>query len=416
MDDLSRTIPSVLASASQQWPEQIAVQDGSIELSFSELQDKARLAAKAIMATGLEPGDRFAIWAPNIHEWIWTAIGGMMAGGVLVPLNTRYRGIEAGDILRRSQARLLFTTQGFLDTDYPAMLLKESLPNLERIIVLRGESSDVSQLPINQFLELAEQVSTPELDTRTAVLNGESISDILYTSGTTGAPKGVVSLHGQTVDVFDAWSTTVGLQHGDRYLVVNPFFHSFGYKAGWLSCLIKGATALPMAVFNPEQTLHIIEQEKISFLPGAPTIFQTLLAEKSLATTDITSLRCAVTGAASVPEHLVYDMKTKLGFDEVFTAYGLTECPVVSITQPGDEISLIANTAGIALPQTLISVVDDNNHEVAANELGSIKVKGFNVMHSYFENPEATSNTIDQDGWLDTGDIGWKNEQGYIKA
>ncbi|NND82400.1 MAG: AMP-binding protein [Gammaproteobacteria bacterium] len=409
------TIPAALEAAVQQWPDALAVQDGDTQLSFNDLLLQSRLAARAMMANGLQAGQRFAIWAPNIHEWIWTAMGGMMAGGILVPLNTRYRGIEAGDILRRSQARMLFTTTGFLDTDYPGLLKDEALPELEHTVLLRGSEDDRGLPGIKSILASADDVEEAALDARLARLDGDSISDIMYTSGTTGAPKGVLSSHAQTVAIFDAWSGTVGLTSGDRYLIVNPFFHSFGYKAGWLSCLLRGATALPMAVFNPAQTLRLIEHEQITVLPGAPTIFQTLLAEQSLSATDLSSLRCAVTGAASVPEQLVHDMKQVLQFDEVFTAYGLTECPVVSITRPGDDIAIIANTAGRALPDTEVRIVDDQGSKLAADEVGRIQVRGYNVMQGYFENPQATAETI-VDGWLETGDLGWMDANGYIKV
>ena len=413
--NLDRTIPQVLSEAATQWPERIAVQDGDQSLTYSELHSRARQMANAMINHGLQPEDRFAIWAPNIHEWIWTAVGGMMAGGILVPLNTRYRGIEAGDILRRSQSRLLFTTCGFLDTDYPAMLDGEALPDLQHTILLRGTSDNDALPKLESFIGSAE-IKHEALDARITALNGKSISDILFTSGTTGQPKGVLSSHGQTVAMFDSWSSTVGLGSEDRYLIVNPFFHSFGYKAGWLASIIKGATALPMAVFSPDKTLQLIEQEKINILPGAPTIFQTILASPALANTDTSSLRSAVTGAATVPEQLVHDMKNKLGFEQVFTAYGLTECPVVSITTAGDDIALIANTAGKAIENTEIAILDDNREALPANAVGDIMVKGYNVMQGYFNNPEATAESIDADGWLDTGDIGWMDENGYIKV
>ena len=372
-----------------------------------------------MIANGLQADDRFAIWAPNIHQWISTAIGGMMAGGILVPLNTRYKGIEAGDILRRSEARLLFTTNGFLGTDYPALLAQQALPDLQQVVLLRGEPSAdsmIAQSTLDEFLITTEPSHIERLQKRTAQISGDSISDILYTSGTTGAPKGVLSSHGQTIAAFDAWSSTVGLRHADRYLVVNPFFHSFGYKAGWVSCLIKGATCLPMAVFDADQTLALIEREKITVLPAAPTIFHSLLGSKKLSESDLSSLRCSVTGAASVPEQLVHDMQNILGIDHVFTAYGLTECPVVSITQTGDAIALIANTAGIALADTEIKVCDDQDQPVAAKQIGQIKVRGYNVMQAYFNNQQATDETIDTNGWLATGDIGWQDENGYIKV
>ena len=414
MTDLTRTIPQVLQHAARLWPDKLAIQDGATQLSFSDLALKAEAVASAMIGSGLQFGDRFSIWAANIHEWVWVALGGMMAGGVLVPLNTRYKGIEAGDILRRSQSRLLFTTNDFLNTDYPQLLADEKLPALEHTILLRGSSE---QLPsLDDFLAANKHDCLTEIPARIAQINDATPSDIMYTSGTTGAPKGVISSHGQTVAIFDVWAATVGLNSDDRYLIVNPFFHSFGYKAGWLSCLIKGATAIPMAVFNVAQMLKTITLQKISILPGAPTIFQSMLAEPTLTDTDTSSLRCAVTGAANVPEQLVYDIKHLLGFDQVFTAYGLTECAVVSITRADDDLSLIANTAGKAINDTAVKIVDDAGKEVGTHETGKITVQGFNVMQGYFNDPAATATAIDRQGWLDTGDLGHKDNNGYIKV
>lgn len=413
MPDLGRTIPGVALAAAERWPDKDAVVDGDTALTFAELAARARQAARAFIAAGLEPGDRFAIWAPNIHEWVWTAIGGQMAGGVLVPVNTRNKGAETGDILRRSGCRLLFAVAGFLDTDYPAMLEGESLPELRDTILLRGTGDGCRSM--GAFTKLAGSVSDEQLEERFKFLSGGSLSDIMYTSGTTGAPKGVMSTHGQVVAIFDAWSEAVGLSENDRYLIVNPFFHTFGYKSGWLTCLLTGATALPEAVFDAGRVLRRIESDRVTMLPGAPTVFQSLLAHEDLDSTELGSLRCAVTGAASVPVQLVRDMKNVLGFDSVYTGYGLTECGVVSICRDGDDFETIANTAGRPIRGIDVKVVDEHNEPVAAGDTGNIKVRGYNVMQGYLDDPEATAATISADGWLDTGDIGWQNEDGYLK-
>jgi acyl-CoA synthetase (AMP-forming)/AMP-acid ligase II len=413
MVDLNRTIPDVTVAAAERWPDKVAVIDGDTTLTFTGLVEQSRRAARAFISNGLQPGDRFAIWAPNIHEWIWTAIGGQMAGGVLVPINTRYKGAEAGDILRRSKCKMLFTVTGFLDTDYPAMLADEQLPRLWHTVLMRGENDACQSL--EQFLTRAVDISEETLDGRLANVSGTGLSDIMYTSGTTGAPKGVMSTHGQVVAIFDTWSEAVGLTEKDRYLIVNPFFHTFGYKSGWLTCLLTGATALPEAVFDSGKILRRIESDSITMLPGAPTVFQSLLSHADLGRTDLSSLRCAVTGAASVPVQLVRDMKNVLGFDSVYTGYGLTECGVVSICRDGDDFETIANTAGRPINGIDVKVVDDDNNPVNAGNTGYIKVRGFNVMRGYLDDPEATAETISDDGWLDTGDIGWQNEAGYLK-
>lgn len=414
MVDLGHTIPNVVIRAAATWAGKTAIQDHGVSLTFAELEQQGRRVAQACIAAGLKPQERFAIWAPNIHEWIQVAVGGMMAGAVLVTLNTRYKGIEAGDVLRRSGAKLLFTVSGFLDTDYPGLLQDERLDQLQQMILLRGDNGKNATLA--SFLQLADKADMAQVDARICGLDGDCTSDIMYSSGTTGSPKGVISKHGQVVAVFTAWAEAVGLMERDRYLIINPFFHTFGYKAGWLACLLTGATILPEPLFDPGKTLAVIEKEKISMLPGPPTIFQSLLSEPNLASADISSLRCAVTGAAVVPERLVQEMRNVLGFRQVFTGYGLTECGVVSICRKGDDPATIANTAGRALPGTEVKIVDAQDGAVMAGQRGYIKVKGFNVMSGYFNDPEATAKAIDQNGWLDTGDIGWQDARGYIKV
>jgi acyl-CoA synthetase (AMP-forming)/AMP-acid ligase II len=413
MVDLTTTIPDIVIQAASRWGDLPAINDQGEIITFTELEQNSRLAARAFISNGLAVGDRFSIWAPNIHEWIWVAIGGMMAGGVLVPLNTRYKGIEASDILDRSGVKLLFTVCGFLDTDYPKLLQEHKPKSIEQTILLRGDNAQDCLL--SSFLQSAEQTAEDVVDSRIDALRGDSISDIMYTSGTTGSPKGVMSSHGQVVAIFKKWASAVGLSESDKYLIVNPFFHTFGYKSGWLTCLLTGATAYPEPVFNASEILKILARERITMLPGAPTIFQSLLEQPSLKDTDLSHLRCAVTGAASVPEQLVRDMKNVLGFKQVYTGYGLTECGVVSICRDGDDFETIANTAGRAIDGIQVKVVDEDGGDVEPGDIGNIMVKGFNVMQGYFDDQQASKEAIDQQGWLDTGDIGWQDKNGYIK-
>ncbi|MDP5209254.1 AMP-binding protein [Microbulbifer sp. 2205BS26-8] len=417
MVDLTQTIPAMAIDAADQWPERVAIDDHGITLTFEELKNRSKEAARGFIASGLKAGDRFAIWAPNIHEWIWIAIGGMMAGGVLVPLNTRYKGIEAGDILNRSHSQLLFTVSDFLDTNYLRLLNAYKPECVHEIIVLRGQPADENAVTnsLAEFLARGHDVTDQHVDQCIGALRGDSLSDILYTSGTTGVPKGVMSNHGQVVATFKLWAAAVGLNKQDRYLIVNPFFHVFGCKAGWLACLLTGATAFPEPFFDADTILKTIAEKQISMLPGAPTVFQSLLSSPQLIHTNLSSLRCAVTGAASVPEQLVRDMKQILGFKEVYTGYGLTECGVVSICRQDDDLETIANTAGCAIDGIEIKILDKNNKQLPSGEIGNIFVKGFNVMQGYLDDPLASEQAIDQNGWLNTGDIGWQDTNGYIK-
>jgi len=401
------TIPQVLFEQAKRRSDVLAIEDGEWRLNYGELADHVKQAAAVMRAMGLGHGDKFAIWAPNCTEWIITALAGQMLGAVMVTLNTRYKGVEAADILRRSHCKLLFTVKGFLGYDYPAMLEGQELPDLQGVIVIRDETGRGA---IDTFLSRAtgEVVESQVYD--------DDISDIIFTSGTTGAPKGAMTTHGQNVQVFESFTNAIGMNENDRYLVVNPFFHSFGYKAGWLSCLIKGAAIFPLAVYDPKDVLERIERDKITVMPGAPTIFQTLLAHHDLSKHDISSLRVATTGATTIPVDLIRRMHEDLGIDDVFSAYGLTESTgVVSLCQKGDDFETIATTCGRPLPGTELRLVNDDGDDVGVGEEGEIWVRGFNVMQGYLDMPEATAETITPDGWLKTGDIGTQDAKGYIK-
>lgn len=394
------TLPGVLRQAAQRWPDKTAVSDGETTITFSALEARAREVARAFIGNGLLAGDRFAIWAPNSIEWQVTALGGQLAGCVLVPLNTRYKTAEAADILARSGARVLFHADRFLETDYAAM----------------ANACDVEHRVTIDSPWPSTAVDDEALDDRISGLSPDSLADVLYTSGTTGAPKGVMCTHGQNIRVFETWSEGVTLAASDRYLIVNPYFHSFGYKAGWLAALIQGATVYPMPVFDLDAVLSLIQQEKISFLPGAPTIFQSILATENRSDYDLSSLRCAVTGAASVPVQLVKDMKTVLGFEEVYTAYGLTESTgVVSLCLPDDDFETIATTSGKPMKGIEVQTTGPDGAPTPPGEPGEIWVRGFNVMKGYLDDPEASAATITPDGWLKTGDIGIFTESGHLK-
>jgi acyl-CoA synthetase (AMP-forming)/AMP-acid ligase II len=226
----------------------------------------------------------------------------------------------------------------------------------------------------------------------------------------------VVTCHGQNIRTFENWSGTVGLRSDDNYLIINPFFHSFGYKAGWLAAIIRGARILPVPSFDLDAVMAQIERERISMIPGPPTIYQSLLAHPRRREYDLSSLRLAVTGAAPVPVALVEQMREELGFEVVVTAYGLTEsCGVVSICRPEDSAERISHTSGRAMEGTEVRLVDRAGQPVAPDTEGEIQVRGFNVMQCYYNNPAATAEAISGDGWLSTGDVGVMDRDGYIR-
>lgn len=413
-DYQARTLPQVLMDAAQHHGSRIAITDGDVNLTYAEL-DAARIrSARAFIAAGLEHGDRVAIWAPNIYQWILAAIGAQSVGGIVVPLNTRYKGSEAAYVINASGAKMLFTVGEFLGASYPQMLADQAVPTLARTVLLTGEAAGCDQW--SAFLSLGDEVSEQQAVDRAAALSPDDTLDILFTSGTTGNPKGVVTGHGQNIRTFENWSNTIGLRSDDNYLIISPFFHSFGYKAGWLAAFICGARVLPALSFDLDVVLAQIEREKISMLPGAPTIYQSILAHPRYKEFDLSSLRLASTGAAPVPVELVRQMREDLGFDVVVTAYGLTECcGVMTICRPDDSAEIISHSSGRAMEGVEVKLVDKDGAAVPAGTDGEIWCRGFNVMQRYFNNDEATAETITDDGWMKTGDVGVMDEQGYVR-
>jgi acyl-CoA synthetase (AMP-forming)/AMP-acid ligase II len=416
------TIPAMLRSVAAAHPDQEAVVDTSadpvVRLAYGDVLERVDQVAAAVIAAGIEPGDRVAIWAPNCWEWIVALVGLQSAGAVLVPLNTRYKGAEAADILRRSNARLLFTVEGFLGNEYVSMLRStgEDLPDLQQIVVLRhGGTRPEGTLDLDEFVATGTDVGADEVTARVAALRGDDLSDLLFTSGTTGAPKGVRLTHAQTLRAFGDWADIGGLRADDRYLCINPFFHAFGYKAGIVATFMTGATLVPMATFDLDAVAGLIESERISVIPGPPTIYQSLLNHPGFDPGRASTLRLAVTGAAVVPVELVERMRSELGFDTVVTAYGMTEASgCATICRREDDAATIATTSGRAFPGVEVKVVDDDGATLPAGEAGEVLVRGYNVMDGYFNDPEQTAATLTEDGWLRTGDVGVMTEAGYI--
>jgi acyl-CoA synthetase (AMP-forming)/AMP-acid ligase II len=412
-----QTIPELIDDSCSRYADLEALVDGDVRLTYAELGARIDEAARAHMAWGLVKGDRFSIWAPNIWEWPIAALGGHKSGVLLVPINTRFKGREAAYVLRKSRAKVLFTVTDFLDTDYVSILraANEQLPDLEHIVVLRGPVPE-GCISFDDYLERATEVDGAALAARSASIKGDDLAHILFTSGTTGAPKGAMLVHSAVCKTYLAWSDVIGLRTGDRFLVVFPYLHSAGLHSGILACIMKGACDVPHPVFDVPSVMRRVVEERISVLPGPPAVFQAILNHPDLDAFDMSSLRLAITGAAAVPVEMVHGMRDHLGFETVVTGYGLTECTgTATMCRHDDDPETIANTSGRAIPDLEVLVVDENGKEVPRGEPGEIVIRGYNVMRGYLDDPEQTAETIDADGWLHSGDIGVMDERGYVR-
>jgi HIP---CoA ligase len=434
-----QTIPAATASAAREFGDAPALAEpGGPRLSYAELHEQVAAVARALIAEGIAPGDAVAIWSPNTHHWVLGALGALYAGATLVPVNTRFTGPEALDVICRSRARALIVAGPFLGADRLAML-RAAAAEASPAVIHNGppqgnplaQLSLVVRVPVEaspaaggepadgvtdwaRLGERAETVPPEQAQQRAAAVRPDHVSDILFTSGTTGRSKGAMSAHRQSLAVARAWAECGGLTGRDRYLVVNPFFHSFGFKAGILACLVSGAVIVPQLVYDAERAMRLVEAERITVFPGAPTIYQTILDHPGRASHDLSSLRLAVTGAATVPVALVERMRRELSFDTVLTAYGLTEAVVATMCRPGDDPDTVAHTSGRATAGFEVRVAGPDGSGAGPGEPGEILLRGQNVMLGYLDDPAATRAAVDAGGWLHTGDIGRLDARGYL--
>jgi acyl-CoA synthetase (AMP-forming)/AMP-acid ligase II len=372
-----QTIPEMVLSSADRFGDAEAVVDGRLRLTFTQLVERIHCAAGAFAEQGVQRSDRVAIWAPNSAEWMIAAFGLLTAGGVLVPVNTRFKAEEAADIIGRSGAKAVLIQKGFLGLDYSA-------PAGVPVIDLKSD-----------FLSSGSPFSRD--------VSGDDISDVIFTSGTTGRPKGVMMNHRQNLRLYAEWCELADLREGDRYLMVNPYFHTFGYKAGLIASFTRGATMVPVPVFDVDRVVELIAAERITMLPGPPTLYHSLLAVEDKS--KLATLRAGVTGAADIPVELVRRVHEELPFETLATGYGLTEAGTVTLSRPGDSFEDIATTAGVACDGVELCIAHD----------GEVLVRGYTVMQGYLDDPVATAEAIEANGWLHTGDLGTLDDAGRLR-
>jgi acyl-CoA synthetase (AMP-forming)/AMP-acid ligase II len=402
------TVPAAVARAAREFGDASALADplGGSRLSYRELGERVTAVTGALIEAGVEPGDRVALWAPNGCEWVLIALGALGAGAALVPVSTRFTGPEALDVISRSGARALFVAGDFLGADRLGALRAAAAAegtSLDRLglVVRVPEDWAAFEARAGSPAEARLRAVLAEARRRAGAVRPGDVSDIMFTSGTTGRSKGAMTSHERSLGVARAWAECARLTSADRYLVVNPFFHTFGFKAGLLACLVSGATLVPQAVFEAGRTMQLVESERITVLPGPPTLYTSILDHPERGGRDLSSLRLAVTGAADVPVALIERMQRELSFETVLTAYGLTEAVVATMCRQGDAAEVVARTSGRSAA----------GFEVRTGERDEILLRGPNLMLGYLDDPEGA---VDGGGWLHTGDAGRLDAAGYL--
>ena len=414
-NDPPATIPLALRRAAADFGSLDALVGDGISQTYTDLDRAVDQLSAALVASGVEPGDRIAIWSPNRAVFVSASFAVYRVGAILVPISSRYRGDEAASIIRRAGASMLFTVTHFLDPDPVSMLAGAGpLPTLRETIAMSGSAPD-GTTSLEELIARADAAAIDRVAEREALIDADDISDIIFTSGTTGRPKGAMLRHGASVRTYLGWSERVGLRAGDRYLVVFPFFHTSGLKSGILACVLRGASIHPQAVFDVPAIMRRVVDEQITMLPGPPTVFQTILAHPDLASFDLSTVRSAVTGAAVVPEEIIRRMRSELHIPDIVTGYGLTETTgTISVCRYDDPPEVVAGTSGRPLDGVEVRIVDDTGAVVPPGSVGEVLARGFNVMAGYYDDTESTDAAIDDDGWLATGDIGFVDADGRI--
>lgn len=415
-DHSLKTIPALARAAAGRWPNHPAVIDQDVTVTHAQIWAEAQSVGRGLMALGVKAGDRVGLWVPNRWEWIAAAIGIQSAGGVLVPLNTRLKGREVADILERADVRVLVSAGHFLGQYFPDMVLAEPLPKLQRIVVMEPSvPDDGRQISWKGLLELGQSIEAAALEARVDALSPLDLSDLMFTSGTTGRPKGAMFTHGQTVSAAEVTVHTNSLSETHRSATFGPFSHNASYKAGWVAALVSGSCTVITTDMTPGGVMALIARNRVTHMPSPPTVWQAILDDPGRAEVDLSSLVLIATGGTTVPVTLVRRLMEVFPDAFVATGYGLTECcGTVTHSRPGDSPDVVALSAGRPIKGTEVRIVGPEGEILEAKEPGEIVVRNASVLFGYLNDPEATAATVDSEGWLRTGDIGWLDDDGNL--
>ncbi|MDF3929448.1 AMP-binding protein [Pseudomonas putida] len=402
-----------------------------LRYSWRQLAEQVEIYARALIALGVNTGDRVGIWSPNCAQWCILQLASAKVGAILVNINPAYRVGELEYVLRQSGCRWLVCAEAFKTSDYHAMvqalipeltsarpgeLASECLPQLRGVISLAA-NPPAGFLPWHALAERAGQTSAEAFTARQQSLQFDQPVNIQYTSGTTGAPKGATLSHYNILNNGFMVGESLGLTARDRMVIPVPLYHCFGMVMANLGCITHGSTMIyPNDAFDAELTLRAVAEERASILYGVPTMFIAMLDHPSRAQMDLSTLRSGIMAGATCPIEVMRRVIDQMHMAEVQIAYGMTETSPVSLqTGPDDDLELRVTTVGRTQPQLENKLVDADGCIVARGEIGELCTRGYSVMLGYWDNPQATADAIDPAGWMHSGDLAVMDEQGYVR-
>lgn len=415
------TLEEILSRTAHAFPDNEAIVLTDQRITYRQLNKMVDHLARGLIELGVAKGDKVGLWMPNYPEWVVSYFAIARIGAVVVPFNTRYKTHEVQYILEDSEATTLFIVDSFAGIDYRTMIneIRSMLPRLQNIIVL-GEAGE-KMIPFSNILTLGEQYSGDhKLADRQAILSPEENILILYTSGTTGQPKGAMLSHRNMAENARQVTAVLETSEHDRFFLAVPFFHCFGCVMGILGAITWGAGIVPMPIFKPREALELVEQTGVTILYGVPTMFVLELEEyrkgkKEGKEYDLTTLRTGIMAGAPCPTEVMSAVIEELGCN-VCICYGLTEAsPVITMTRFTDSVKDRVETVGQALPGIEVKIVDDARNKLPIGVTGELACRGYNVMLGYYKMPEKTAEIIDGDGWLYSGDLATIDEDGYVR-
>jgi fatty-acyl-CoA synthase len=413
--------------------EALVYADRDLRYTYTEFREVVEQCARALMALGIEKGDHVAVWGQNVPEWVTLQFATGKVGAVLVTINPAYKSHELKYVLEQSDAAALFMTEGLGDADF-LRILQDAIPELDRVmdgklsidelpflknvILMGGDPPDgLPVMSFAEFLERGEEITGEELRGRQASLDAEEVINMQYTSGTTGFPKGVQLTHANIVKNAFYIGECMKLGPEDRVCIPVPFFHCFGCVLGTLNVVTHEGTMVPVESFDAETVLQAVDQEKCTALLGVPTMFIAELDHPDFEHYDTSALRTGIMAGSPCPMEVMKKVVDEMGASEITIAYGQTESsPVITQTRTDDPLERRVSTVGRKLPDVEVKIVDvDTGVEVGPGEQGDLCTRGYHVMRGYYKMDDRTSEVIDEEGWLHTGDLAVIDEDGYVR-